>query len=268
MKKSVLLVTDFYYEAKGREYFREDLELSRFLKKHFTVSIAHIEDVVALADHVDLLLLRNTGPQMLHQEALSALRKREDLVLFNDLLGKGDINGKQHLLELYHAGYPVIPSFTKKADVTASDRYLLKPLNGADSTGVQIVAWDELQESYNNMLIQPLVDFAYEVSFYFLSDKFYYALYAPDPKCRWKLVPYSASEEDVAFAQQFIIWNSCKQGIQRVDACRTPAGQLLLMELEDYNPYLSLALVPEKTKELFLEDLCEMLSAYTCFSFN
>ncbi len=254
MKNSVLLVTDFYYQAKGREYYREDLELSGYLRKHFTLYMAHIADALELADHVDVVLLRNTGPQMLHREHLRLLQKRKELSLFNDLSGKGDIQGKKHLLELFQAGYPVIPSYSRKADIGQRvDRYLLKPLDGADSLGVQVVSWDELEESYPNMVVQPLLDFEYELSFYFINDTFYYALYAPDPKRRWELESYSATEEDIAFAAQFIRWNSLQHGIQRVDACRLHDGRLLLMELEDYNPFLSLDLVEQEAKERFLE---------------
>ncbi len=257
--KKLLLVTDFYYEAKGREYFREDLELSNFLKKHYTVAIAHIEDAESFVDYVDLVLLRNTGPQMVHQKHLEALRRRSDLLLFNDLLGKGDIKGKRHLLELYKQGYPVIPTYTSKKDVPKEARYLLKPLDGADSCGVKVVDWNELEESYSDMLIQPLVDFEHEVSFYYINDKFHYALFAPNPKCRWELEFYNASDADKAFALQFVNWNSSKRGIQRVDACRLKDGRLLLMELEDYNPFLSLNLLPSSVKEQFLEGLHKAL---------
>lgn len=259
-KKTVLLVTDLYYEAKGREYFREDIELSAFLRKFFNVCISHIDDLEKVVDQVDALLLRNTGPQALHREALDTLRKRHDLALFNDLSGKGDINGKGHLLELFKAGFPVIPTFSSKEGLEY-ERYLLKPIDGADSHGVKIVSDKELlEESCNNVLIQPLVEFQYEVSFYFVGKQFYYALYAPDPHKRWALELYTASKEDREFAYQFINWNSCKHGIQRVDACRTENGELLLMELEDYNPFLSLNLLNNSIKNDFLEAVCLSLS--------
>lgn len=257
--KKLLLVTDFYYEAKGREYFREDLELGRYLRNHFTLYMAHIEDADTLVDHVDVMLIRNTGPKTLHMSAIAALKERKVSVLCNDLQGKGDIVGKQHLLELYQAGYPVIPSFRRKSELPEGKEYLLKPLNGADSQGVEIASWGMLRDEYNDMVLQPLIDFVYEVSFYFLGNDFYYALYAPDPKCRWKLVPYDPSDKDIDFARQFIVWNSCKRGIQRVDACRTGDGTLLLMELEDYNPYLSLESLPDHVRTRFLDALVHYL---------
>ena len=104
------------------------------------------------------------------------------------------------------------------------------------------------------MLIQPAVDLEYEASFYFINDKFEYALYAPDKTKRWELKAYPYTEDDIAFAKRFIEWNTIKRGIQRVDACRTMDGRLLLVELEDLNPYLSLLEVDEPTRELFMQD--------------
>ena len=263
-KKTVLLLTDFYYQAKGREYFREDIELSGFLRKFFKVCISHIDDIDRALNTVDLILIRNTGPQILHHQQLAALRKRNDLTLFNDLSGKGDINGKRHLRDLFKAGYPVIPTFISKEELEElgpCERYLLKPLDGADSQGVKILTNEELlKEPCQNMLIQPLVEFQYEVSFYFIGKQFHYALYAPNPQKRWELKPYEASQDDIDFALKFINWNTCKFGIQRVDACRLQDGKLLLMELEDYNPFLSLDLLQNNVRERFLESLCISLS--------
>lgn len=121
MKNTVLLVTNFYYQAKGREYFREDIELCEFLRNHFKVCISHIDDLEKVLPAADAVLLRNTGPQTSHQQALNALRQSEDLLLFNDLRGKGDINGKHHLRELFLSGYPVIPTFFSVEELASFD---------------------------------------------------------------------------------------------------------------------------------------------------
>ncbi|MBS0628555.1 MAG: hypothetical protein JSS09_10170 [Verrucomicrobia bacterium] len=262
-KKTLLLLTDFSYQAKGREYFREDVELSILLRNHFNVCTSHINDTEKTLNISDAILIRNTGPQLSHQEQLMTLRKRTDLPLFNDLSGKGDINGKQHLLDLFESGFPVIPTFNSKEKIKqfgSYDCYLLKPLNGADSHGVKILTRDKLlPEACQNVLIQPLIEFVYEVSFYFIGNQFQYALYAPNPQKRWAMEPFVPSKEDVDFAQTFITWNTCKFGIQRVDACRLKNGSLLLMELEDYNPFLSLDLLDKNIKEKFVKALCDSL---------
>lgn len=91
------------------------------------------------------------------------------------------------------------------------------------------------------------------VSFYFIDKEFQYALYAPNKDKRWELKEYVPTEEDVAFAKRFIDWNNLDWGIQRVDACRSEQVRLLLVELEDLNPYLSLLELTEETSENFIE---------------
>lgn len=266
MKKQtrLLLVTDFYYQAKGREYFKEDLELSGYLRKNFKVLISHIDDVYPVMNQTHVVLVRNTGPKSTHQESLDRLKKYSRVPLSNDLQGKGDMRGKQHLLELYKLGYPVIPTVDSVHDLDQlgqTQKYLIKPKNGCDSTGVQILSYQQLiTGNFGDVVIQPLLDFKYEVSFYFVDDIFQYAFYAPDKSNRWKLELYSPSAEDLHFAQKMISWNSCRFGIQRVDACRVSDGSLALMELEDYNPYLSLSLLPYQQRNAFLEALVVSLN--------
>jgi hypothetical protein len=111
-----------------------------------------------------------------------------------------------------------------------------------------------------------LVDFRYEVSFYFVDRDFQYALYTPDPHQRWDLEPYQPTEDDLAFAQRFIDWNTIDHGIQRVDACRTTTtatgnGDLLLVELEDLNPFLSLASTTDTHRTAFVNRVTSSLDA-------
>src|SRR5690606_6478135 len=108
-------------------------------------------------------------------------------------------------------------------------------------------------------LIQPFVDFQYEVSFYYLNDKFQYALYTPNKEKRWDLTEYEPTVGDLEFAQKFLNWNNMERGITRVDACRLPDGSLLLVELEDLNPFLSLDLLSEEKRNNFLENFIAAL---------
>ncbi|MFC8879071.1 hypothetical protein ACFUAE_30355, partial [Streptomyces ardesiacus] len=57
------------------------------------------------------------------------------------------------------------------------------------------------------------------------------------------------------FARRFIEWNAVDHGIQRVDACRAPDGELLLVELEDLNPYLSLDALDDPARDAFVAAL-------------
>ncbi|MEU8080926.1 hypothetical protein AB0B31_36415 [Catellatospora citrea] len=90
------------------------------------------------------------------------------------------------------------------------------------------------------------------MSFYYVDHTFQYALHAPHPDQRWVLEPYEPDEADLAFAQRFIAWNDVRHGIQRVDACRTQDETLLLVELEDLNPYLSLDRISPAARDRFV----------------
>ncbi|MGX1115518.1 hypothetical protein RKD37_000881 [Streptomyces ambofaciens] len=181
--------------------------------------------------------------------------------MYNQLTGRADMVGKQYLLDLTAAGFPVIPTVDRVEDLhrlPVADEYVVKPRLGADSAGLRIVPAGRVPEvlaGTGDLLVQPRVDFAYEVSFYFVDHDYQYALHAPHPDRRWQLEPYDATVADLDFARRFIEWNGVDHGIQRVDACRAPGGELLLVELEDLNPYLSLDALDEPARDAFVAAL-------------
>ncbi|MEU0132782.1 hypothetical protein ABZ172_01895 [Streptomyces sp. NPDC006296] len=259
-RPSVLYVTDLAYEARGRRYCDEDIFLSSRLRETFDVALCHPRDAAALLDGFDTVVVRNSGPVLHHREAYDAFVARARATgarVCNTLDGRGDMAGKQYLVDLSRAGFPVIPTVDRAADLgllPASEGYVTKPKRGADSVGLRFTERPELPEgSDGTLLVQPRIDFRHEVSFYFVDHDFQYALHAPDPERRWVLEPYAANADDLAFARRFVEWNTLTHGIQRVDACRTREGGLLLVELEDLNPYLSLDRVAEEVREAFVE---------------
>ncbi|WNI21184.1 hypothetical protein [Streptomyces sp. ITFR-16] len=257
-RPSVLFVTDLAYEARGRRYCDEDIRLTARLREDFDLALCHPRDAAALLDGFDAVVVRNSGPVLHYQEAYDAFRARAGELgtkVYNPLTGRGDMAGKQYLVDLSRAGYPVIPTVDRAADLRllpAADSYVIKPKLGADSVGLRFVTTpDPAPDEDGTLLIQPRIDFRYEVSFYFVDQDFQYALHAPHPDRRWVLEPYGASAADLEFARSFIAWNTLDHGIQRVDACRTADGGLLLVELEDLNPYLSLDRVAEPVQAAF-----------------
>ncbi|MER5864853.1 hypothetical protein [Kitasatospora sp. NPDC002040] len=256
----ILYVTDLTYPARGRRYCDEDIALSAALRADFELALCHPLDAAALMDGFDLTVVRNSGPVLHYQEQYDAFRARalaRGTRVFNPLHGRGDMAGKQYLLDLTAAGHPVIPTVADRADLGRLPEvaeYVTKPKLGADSIGLTVHPAGALAglELDGSTLLQPRIDFRYEVSFYFVGRAFQYALYAPDPAVRWQLQPYEPTPADLAFAQTFVDWNALDHGVQRVDACRTPEGGLLLVELEDLNPYLSLDLVPAATRTDFV----------------
>ena len=263
--KKILFVTDLYYEAKGRLYYEEDLFLTSELRKDFNLVICNPKDMNSFTDDFDLTIFRNAGPVANFKDEYELFRsnvKLKNLKTYNSFNGKGDMNGKDYLIELTKKNFDVIKTidtindFSKLPEV---ETYVIKPKDGADSIGMEFLSKEVLlrrvDKNDKNTLIQPLINFEYEVSFYFIDKEFQYALYAPDKNRRWELKEYKATKEDLDFANSFIEWNNINHGIQRVDACRDNNGKLLLVELEDLNPYLSLLDISPKLRDKFVKNL-------------
>lgn len=267
--KSILYLTDFAYQAKGRRYCDEDIHTVSYLQERFNVATCHPACCEPFEDAADLIVFRNAGAVADFQGAYDDFRARvaqKGLRTFNEFTGKADMAGKQYLLDMTDAGMDVIPTVDDVAGIgmlPEVERYVVKPKGGADSIGLEFLRRDELLRrdfSGTQTLIQPAIDFEYEVSFYYLNGTFEYAMYAPDTKARWELVPYAATPADIAFAKEFVEWNPMRRGIQRVDACRTREGHLLLVELEDLNPYLSLERLDAASRDRFLAHFADALA--------
>lgn len=263
---TLLYLTDLYYQANGRKYYEEDLFITSILKDHFNVLIGHPHQAISYLDCADLTVFRNTGPVIGYQDYFNRfveVVRKKNIRTFNSFDGKADMKGKQYLPELTRLGYPVIPTFEKveeRSEPGANGKYVVKLKNGADSIGMEILSEDELlNAALEEKLIQPFLDFEYEVSFYYINKEFQYALYAPDKEKRWELKEYEATSEDLEFADKFIEWNDLEHGISRVDACRLKDGSLLLVELEDLNPFLSLDLLSEEKRNRFMNNFIDAL---------
>ncbi|MFC7976157.1 hypothetical protein ACFUT3_13050 [Streptomyces cinereoruber] len=268
-RPSILFVTDLAYQARGRRYCDEDILLASRLRESFDIAQCHPLDAAALMDAFDAVVVRNSGPVLHYREEYDTFRAAavaRGTRVYNPLNGRGDMAGKQYLLDLTADGYPVIPTVDRPEDLRVlprAERYAVKPKAGADSIGLTFVPGDRLDGlPYGDILVQPGIDFRYEVSFYYVDDAFQYALHAPDPARRWVLEPYEPTDADLAFARRFIDWNTLDHGIQRVDACRTEEGELLLVELEDLNPYLSLDRVPDRTRDAFVTAMTASLHRF------
>lgn len=264
--KTILYLTDLYYEAKGRKYYEEDLFITSRLKQHFNILIGHPKQAISFLDKADFLVFRNTGSVLGYEEYFRQFLKvveEKKILTFNSFDGKADIHGKQYLPDLFAEGYPVIPTFgsvNEAANWKQFEKFVVKLKNGADSIGMEILSKEELLTARpEGKLIQPFINFQYEVSFYFLNNSFQYAMYAPDKNKRWVLTEYEPTAEDLKFAEQFIQWNDMQRGITRVDACRLEDNSLLLVELEDLNPYLSLDLLPPHKQDQFLDNFINAL---------
>ncbi|MDL5205834.1 hypothetical protein [Streptomyces sp. ALI-76-A] len=269
VRPRILYVSDLAYQARGRRYCDEDIFLSSRLRTHFDTALCHPLDAAALMDGFDAVVVRNSGPVLHYQKEYDDFRGQaaaRGTRVYNPQTGRADMAGKQYLLELSAAGYPVIPTVDRRQDLEqlpVSDQYVVKPKAGADSIGLDFVSRERLDGlAFGDILVQPRIDFRYEVSFYYVDAAVQYALHSPDPDRRWVLEPYRPTEDDLAFARRFIDWNTLDHGIQRVDACRTQDGDLLLVELEDLNPYLSLDRVTASTRDAFVTAMSASLHRF------
>jgi hypothetical protein len=263
-RPSLLLVTDLLYPARGRRYGDEDVWLSSRLREAFDLALCSPLDAEALMDAFDLVLVRNSGSVIHHQHAYDSFRAaaaERGTRLVNPLTARGDMQGKGYLVELSRAGEAVIPTVDRREDLARlpdAERYVVKPVRGADSIGLQVVTSLDGVD-LTGALVQPHVDFVHEVSFVFVGRTFQYALRSADATRRWDLAPFTPTDDDLAFAQRIVDWNALDVGVQRVDAGRTLEGGLLLVELEDLNPYLSLDLLDPATRDGFVAALVDSL---------
>lgn len=263
-RPSVLLVTDPSYPAAGRRYGDEDVLLAARLGEHVDVTTCSPVEAAARCDGFGVVLVRNSGPVLGHLDAWEAFRRRAAEVgvpVVNPLHGKGDQAGKGYLVEMTVAGMPVIPTIDSIDEVGRlgdADRFVVKPKAGADSLGQEVVTSLDGVE-LGELVAQPFVDFVHEESYVFVGRSFAYSLRAPDKAKRWELEQWHPSADDVAWAQVFVDWNGLDVGVTRVDACRLPDRSLLLVELEDLNPYLSLEVLDPRTLDAFVAALVQDL---------
>lgn len=192
----LLYVTDLAYPARGRRYCDEDVFLTSRLRAEFDLALCHPLDAAALMHSFDGVVVRNSGPVLGYRKEYEAFRERalhDGVRVYNPLTGRADMVSKQYLLDLSAAGHPVIPTVDRPEDLhrlPEAERYVVKPKLGADSIGLRILPPDALPAlADGSVLVQPCVDFAYEVSFTYIDHDFQYALYAPRPDRRWRRSP-------------------------------------------------------------------------------
>lgn len=161
----VLYGTDLTYQAQGRRYSDEDIYLSAQLREHFDIALCHPEDMAALMEDFDIVVVRNTGPVINYQAAYDNFRataKELGIKVFTELSGQADMVGKQYLVDLSSESYPVIPTIDSATNIDALphvEEYVAKPKFGADSVGLQFVQRDGLPGlTWDELLVQPRID--------------------------------------------------------------------------------------------------------------
>lgn len=242
----ILYVTDATYVTAGRDYASEDRRVVAALCDHFTLETCRPHDVIEHMGAFDVTVLRNTGPILGYRDAYEAFRTHAEVTgtpVYNELTGQADQVGKQYLVDLSRAGWPVIPTIDDMGEfdrLPDAGTFIIKPKFGADSIGLRRIPRHSLPRRLSDELVQPHLELESEVSIVYIDGELSHAVATKHPSRRWDLDRYEPTAQERAIAQRFVDWNSMAHGIQRVDLGRTTDGQVLLIELEDLNPYLSL----------------------------
>lgn len=244
----------------------EDIYIkNRLIQDGNHVDIKWIDYDESLDDKYDLIIRRNAWIEELRDTAkYKELNKR----LINRLISKRiktvnlvglDGLGKGYLQDLYHKNLKVIPTTDniKEALSWNCNSYILKLKDSFGSgIGQKSVLKENLNKEYNiQYLIQPKLDFKSEVQTYFINNKLMYALeYIPSKYPNYPepmLIELSKDEEEIT--QSFASLSDIKVGMKRIDFLKLNDNSLILMEIEDNSPHMSIEKLNEKLKSKVLD---------------
>lgn len=261
MRPKILFITNPHNSDPEEDQF-----LAAYLSEIFEVQICTLTEAINLIGKTPRCLIRNAWPSRLFKPELTQFQgvcKAQNILVYNPIHRQGYLEDKNYLVSLYQAGYPVIPStrsVTNLDDIPQCNEYLIKPLDGASSWGIETLSKTQLvAKNPQEHLIQPKLQFQDEISFFFIDNQPAYNLVSAGPKDRWNLKEYAPTKVELEFAKTFVAWNQLPYGLQRIDACRMPNGHLYLMEIEDTMPYLSLEVLTDETKAKVLKSFFESL---------
>lgn len=252
----------------------EDVWLARsFQEDGHKVAIVDKNYDERLEKIFDIFIIRNTWNSNATIENIKeesnfrkrVIKKKLPRINFD---GMYDGKNKQYLVDLYKKGYLVIPSIDNLKDLNllnGTNKYMLKLKDSYDGIGQMIVNMDELKQKFNNSyIIQPFMKFKSEVQFYYIKDRFEYALeFIPSKVPNYPdAIEYKPNKDEIKLANEFCKLNGNYYGIQRIDFIKLENGNLLLTEIEDISPYLDLDCVNELIRNKFILDYKNMVYEY------
>lgn len=258
---------------KNCEGFTEDELIIKKISNIFDVDTISVYDSDKINKY-NLIIRRNTWEE--DSNKIFEFRKNnrkitqliEDKKILSINLNGLDWYGKKYLCDLYNMHYNVIPTIESIKDVDKISNYnkfVSKDIWTYSSIGQQYIDKSDIENSIlNGKIIQPVIDFISEVQFYFIEDRLQYALeYSP---CKYPLYPrpklYNPSNKELDSAVKFAKLTHCIAGVQRIDFLRQTNGNLILLEIEDNSPHLSLIHLKSKLRERFLNEYMNSVSKY------
>ena len=266
---NILMITNIDSDEK-----LEDIWLARaFQEDGHTVAIVDKNYDEKLESIFDIFLKRNTWSSSATIENVSEKYTFRERIIKKNLPrinfdGKYDGSDKSYLVKLFKNGYEVIPTIDNLDDLKLLDnpnKYMLKLKESYDGIGQLVLKKEELELKFNNSyIIQPFMKFKSEVQFYYIKDKFEYALeFVPSKVPVYpNAIRYEYNSNELEMANKFALLNEEYYGIQRIDFIKLEDDTLLLTEIEDISPYLDLDQVDTETREKFITDYKIMVYEY------
>ena len=266
---NILMITNIDSDEK-----LEDIWLARaFQEDGHTVAIVDKNYDEKLESIFDIFLKRNTWSSSATIENVSEKYTFRERIIKKNLPrinfdGKYDGSDKSYLVKLFKNGYEVIPTIDNLDDLKLLDnpnKYMLKLKESYDGIGQLVLKKEELELKFNNSyIIQPFMKFKSEVQFYYIKDKFEYALeFIPSKVPVYpNAIRYEYNSNELEMANKFALLNGEYYGIQRIDFIKLEDDTLLLTEIEDISPYLDLDQVDKETRKKFITDYKIMVYEY------
>lgn len=258
--KKIIFLTDL------ENWEKEDLLTIDFLRKYYIVDIWYIDIDYNELFNYDLIILRNTWPNndknLLNynkqKKKILDFIEENNLKIYNELKSDFDRKGKIYLVDLYKKWYDVVPSFFDLSSLDNNiNEFILKPINWFSSYWQRFLNKQDIKSlSLNNYIIQPKLNFQYELSFYFINNKFLYSLiFFPSKIPEWPIpIVYKPTDTELNKAKEFVNLNKMKKWISRIDFLKFKNWNIKLLEIEDDSPYFSITEIPKELQLLFLKE--------------
>lgn len=241
--------------------FAEDGHKVDLLDFPINLDLQNVYDLLILKNAWDLN--ENTYKNYLTElDKMKAKLKQTQCKIVSSLDGKMDFEkyGKKYLVDLFNAGYNVVPTIDNIIDIAKLPEakiYIKKPYVSYDGFDMQEIKRNNLKNlNLNNEILQPKLDFISEVQLYFINDKFQYALeYTPS---KWPNYPtphsFLPSKKYINQAIEIININGASCSFNRVDFLKLNDNDMIILEFADSNPNLSLPMLDKKTLNMFLQN--------------
>lgn len=267
MKWKILLLTKLENNEIEDIYIKD-----RLVSDGNIVDIKWIDYDEKLDEEYDLIIRRNTWADTSDMDYWA----KYNIALINRLKSKNiktvnleglDGTGKGYLEKLYHKNIKVIPT-TDDIDEALGwncENYMLKTkVSYGSCLGQKEVSKENLKSEYSQKyLIQPKLDFKSEVQTYFINNKLMYVFeYIPYKDEIHDPIKIQLTEEEEKFVKSFVNLSDIEVGMKRIDFLRLNDDSLILLEMEDHAPVMSMEKLDEDLRNKVIDYYVEGIYSY------